>query len=493
MKKSKKNSNKSPRKDPLPKAQDLSQELVVNKPVNKNVYFLAIGGILLAVILLAIGWFCGHRECNYDPYQELKSCKYSRHQYLIKSAEVSVKVAKLAIEALKKKDIKGAIEDCKTSIDIFPIDAKPYILLTKIYLMMGQEQKMFDTLTLAGRSYPNFNNIVSTIDDADLDQIPLEESPDNVFLANFPENKKMAISFMFDDGEANVYKALPTFEKYGYRATIPVVAGFVADKSNDPFWGSWAEWRDAANRGFEIANHSMYHRDSKNLHGDDFDVAIDQAQETIEKNIVHKVTTYVFPHDSYTDEAVSRALRSHKAVRTSEFLRSFYNRTVEIVIGGHYVSIDTAKRLVDIGVKRQLWLVAKCHGVTEKTSMRSFKSITPEFLEAYLSYIHSRSDDVWVDTFSNVFEYMSLRSRTTIETKALTADSVDFVLHNNGSKEKLSVPLTVIVKTGPGFSGPSASGPDGHVIKAWGCGTDKLCVDVDSYDENIDIKWKRGQ
>ena len=101
----------------------------------------------------------------------------------------------------------------------------------------------------------------------------------------------MAISFMFDDGEANVYGALPTFEKYGYRATIPVVAGFVADTSNDPFWGTWAQWKDAADRGFEIANHSMYHRDSVKLHGSDFDVAIDQAKEIIEKNTGHPVTS----------------------------------------------------------------------------------------------------------------------------------------------------------------------------------------------------------
>ena len=216
------------------------------------------------------------------------------------------------------------------------------------------------------------------------------------------------MSFMFDDGEANVYKALPTFEKYGYRATIPIVAGYVADTSNDPFWGSWAEWKDAANRGFEIANHSMYHRDSKDLHGTEFDVAIDQAKEIIEKNIGHKVTAYVFPHDSYTNEAVSRALRIHKVIRTKEFLQSYYNRTVDIVIGGPHVSVETANRLVDIGIKRRLWLIAKCHGVAAKRSMRSFKSITPAFLEAHLAYIHSRSDDVWVDTFSNVFEYLYL-------------------------------------------------------------------------------------
>ena len=451
-------------------------------------YYWCIGGALLAAVFIAIGWFWGHQEDNFNPYQALKGYESSRHGFIVKSAELSVKMADRAIVALKKRNIKEAIKDCKIAIDIFPIDAKPYILLTKLYLMTSQEQMMYDTLTLAGQSYPNFDNIVGIIDDENLDKIPLDEPHDNIYLAVFPENRKMAISYMFDDGEANVYKALPAFEKYGYRATIPIVAGFVADTSKDPFWGSWTEWKHAADRGFEIANHSMYHRDAKNLHGSDFDSSIDQAKEMIEKNIGHKVTAFVFPHDSYTDEAVSRALREHKSVRTPEFLRSFYNRVVEIVFGGPHVSVETANRLVDIGIKRKLWLIVKCHGVTQIKSMRSFKSITPDFLDKNLAYIHSKSDEVWVDTFSNIFDYMVLRSHTTVETKSFSRDSIDFVLHNNALKEKLSVPLTVAVNIEAGGNLKSASGADGRALKAWLCAADRFCVDVDSYDENIHVK-----
>ena len=375
----------------------------------------------------------------------------SRHQFVVKSAEISNQMTARALDALKKKNIKEAIEDCKIAIDIFPLNAKPYILLTKFYLMTGQEQKMFETLTLAGHSYPNFNSIVSIIDDEDLDKIPLDQPRDNIFLANFPENKKMAMSFLFDDGEKNVYDtALPIFEKYAFRATIPVVAGMVADNDNDPFWGSWSQWRDAANRGFEIANHSMYHRDSQKLHGSDFDVAIDQAKALIEKNTGQKVTAYIFPHDSYNDEAVSRALREHPAVRSWEWLRSYYNRVVGITYGGPNFSVETADRLVDIGIKRRLWLVANCHGVTTKRGILSFKSITPDFLETHLAYIHAKSDDVWVDTFSHVFAYLSQRAQTKIEVKDVAVGSAEFILHNGASGTKLSSPLTVVLKTQAG-------------------------------------------
>jgi len=421
----------------------------------------------------------------------LQEANSTRHQFVVKSAEISNDMTTRALAALKKKNIQEAIEDCKIAIDIFPLSAKPYILLTKFYLMTGQEQKMFETLTLAGHSYPNFNNIVSIIDDEDLDKIPLDVPQDDIFLANFPENKAMAVSFLFDDGEKDVYvNALPIFERYNLRATIPVVAGMVADNDNDPYWGSWRQWRDAANRGFEIANHSMYHRDSQKLHGSDFDVSIDQAKALIEKNIAHQVTAYVFPHDSYNDEAVSRALREHPFVRTSELLHSVYNRTVSIVYGGPNFSVETADRLIDIAIKRRLWIVANCHGVTTKRGILSFKSITPAFLETHLAYIHSKSDDIWVDTFSNIFAYLLRRMQTKIDIKEVSASSAEFILHNAVAGIKLSSPLTVVLKTPEGAKIKSVQTDNHHTLKAWGCAAGRLCVDVDSYDDDVHVQWE---
>lgn len=566
MKKTKKAPNKSLSGKMVPKEEVIVQGPIPNKPDHKKMLLGIMGGALLVIILLAVGFLLRHKggtenKGGYDPYAVLRNLnpnpeavtkstfeklfsngdeifdwlmnnnyfyekqgssghprfispeerynlarKYSveykmvlgllrkadsrRHQFVIKSAEISLDLSNRAIEALKQRNINEAIKDCNLAIDIFPINAKPYILLTKLYLMTGQEQKLYDILTLAGRSYPNFNNILSIVDDTDLDNIPLEEPQDNIYLADFPENKRAAISFMFDDGEKDVYvNALPILDKYGFKATIPVVAGLVAKSDEDTFWGSWAEWRDAADRGFEIADHSMDHRDSRELHGSDFDVSIDQAKEMIEKNIGHKVTAYIFPHDSYDDEAVNRALREHEVVRTMEFLQSFYQKTFGVIYGGPNFSVKTANRVVDIAIKRHLWILANCHGVTTKQGVLSFKSITPSFLDDHLSHIHSKVNDVWVDTFTDIFEYMSRRSYTTIETKDSSGHSVDFVLHNFREGQKLTIPLTVIVKTGDGKTVISAQSADGRVPKAWACAPDKICIDVDSYDQTIHVQW----
>jgi len=298
------------------------------------------------------------------------------------------------------------------------------------------------------------------------------------------------MTFLFDDGEKDVYvNALPAFEKYGYKATIPVVAGMVADTNDDSYWGSWSDWKDAANRGFEIANHSMYHRDSMRLHGSDFDISIDQAKELIEKNTGHKVTAYVFPHDSYSDEAVSRALREHQLVRSWEFLRSFYSRTVGITYGGPNFSVETADRLVDIAIKRHLWLIANCHGVTTKKGILSFKSITPSFLNEHLSYIHTKSNEVWIDTFTNIFTYVWRVAQTNIVIKMFSDNSAEFVLQGTPQHVKLALPLTVVLKAQEGVKVKSAQAQDGHTLKAWTCASSRLCVDVDAYDEDVHVQW----
>ena len=171
IKKSKKASHQSPRKN---------SHLL-------NVFYLSLVGLLTAAGLLGLGWFLGHQEENYNPYQALKGYESSRHGFIVKSAEVSVNKANRAIQALKKRNIKEAIADCKIAIDIFPIDAKPYILLTKLYLMTGQEQKMYETLTLSGQSYPNFDNIVSvSLMMRTWTKIPLEETAGKYLSGKFP-------------------------------------------------------------------------------------------------------------------------------------------------------------------------------------------------------------------------------------------------------------------------------------------------------------------
>ncbi|MBF0570026.1 MAG: polysaccharide deacetylase family protein [Candidatus Omnitrophica bacterium] len=455
--------------------------------------FLAFTGVLLIFLLMALSWQLGRRSV----YGEMESWtlkerpeRYSESS-VVESRKTSEKLTAEGVQRIKARKIEEAIEKLEIAVKVFPRNTQAYGLLAKTYLVTGQEGKMYDVLERAGLSFPSFDAIVETLDDPSLAALPSETSPEDLFITPFPQNKKMAMSFMFDDGESSAYHiALPIFEKAGFRATIPVIAAQVAETDNDPYRGSWHEWKDAADRGFEIANHSMYHRSAREMHGDDFKT-LDEAKALIEKNTGHPVSAYVFPFDAYTDEAVNWVLKTHKAIRKPDFLRSVYKQTAVIVYGGPKFSLETANRLVDIGLERRLWLIAECHGVDAKGG-KSYKPLTSSLLDAHLSYIRSKSNDVWVDTFSKVFEYLSLRSQTEIEVRDQTADAVDFILHNKGPEKDFSAPLTVALRMkDPGSVVRSAKTADGQALKAYSCGSGYSCVDVGSSEKNVHVEWAR--
>ncbi len=61
MKKSRKSSNKSPRNDSFPQVQEIAEQYQPNNINIKKIIWGAIGGVLIAIIFVAIGWFFGHQ------------------------------------------------------------------------------------------------------------------------------------------------------------------------------------------------------------------------------------------------------------------------------------------------------------------------------------------------------------------------------------------------------------------------------------------------
>ena len=79
-------------------------------------------------------------------------------------------------------------------------------------------------------------------------------------------------------------------------------------------------------------------------------------------------------------------------------------------------------------------------------------------------------------------------SHPKIEAKTFSDNSIDFVLHSDKPDEKLTIPVTVTLKTEPGSNLKSAIGANGHVLKAWICGVNLFCVDVDAYENIIHVQ-----
>ena len=185
-----------------------------SRPKYKNLLIWAIAGLLLVISVVAIGSFWGHKDSGNRHFIS-RSHKLINVDQFYDVVGMSRNKTNHAIKLLKQGDFQQAKNELIDAINICPINAVAYQLLAHIYLVSGQEQQMYDVLDRSGDVYVVFDKIIEAIDDADLDKIPLDEFQDNVFLARFPENKKMAISFMFDDGEANIYEHLNIFRTTG--------------------------------------------------------------------------------------------------------------------------------------------------------------------------------------------------------------------------------------------------------------------------------------
>lgn len=137
-----------------------------------------------------------------------------------------------------------------------------------------------------------------------------------VRIAKFPGDRPAAVSFTFDDGlPDHLSIAVPALEKRGMRGTFFLVAGNISDSVDD---GAklhphgkipWPVWKEIAENGHEIGNHSMHHKQLTKLSDEELAKEIDDAYHLIEEKIGQPPLTFCFPgngHDERVDRAVAR-------------------------------------------------------------------------------------------------------------------------------------------------------------------------------------------
>jgi len=122
----------------------------------------------------------------------------------------------------------------------------------------------------------------------------------------------------FDDGYQDVYtQACPILEKYGFTATIFLVAGGMGTSSN--WWGkagersalllTWTEARDLAKRGFILGSHTLNH---PRLSTQDDQSAFEEIRNSkilLQDRLEMQVDFLSYPY-SDTDNRVERLVES---------------------------------------------------------------------------------------------------------------------------------------------------------------------------------------
>lgn len=137
------------------------------------------------------------------------------------------------------------------------------------------------------------------------------------------------VGLTFDDGYSNFFTcALPILRNLDFSATVYVIPGHVAsynvwDEGNGISQNSlmnWDEIKACKKMGIEIGCHSMDH---SSLVQPNIDITrnINEAKDTLDKQLNHRTTTFCYPYGHFNDSVI-KATKEAGFVSATTMIRS---------------------------------------------------------------------------------------------------------------------------------------------------------------------------
>lgn len=263
-----------------------------------------------------------------------------------------------------------------------------------------------------------------------------EVADEGVRVARFKGDREAALSFTLDDGwEDNATLAAPLFDRYGIHATFFLVPGRIPlDDREKPThdYGKipWARWKQIAQAGHEIGNHTLHHQGLRKLDDAAVRAEIDGGRQLIAEQIGVTPVSFAYPGNGRDDRLRKFVYAQHAIAREFE---SGY--------GGAKFTTEKANGMVAAALQQKRWMVAMLHAITNGYS--AFPNAG--MLEEHLKYVQPLQDRLWVDTFGNVGRYVKERDAAKLEVKR-DATSVTLTLTTGLEAGLFNVPLTVVVE-----------------------------------------------
>ena len=234
---------------------------------------------------------------------------------------------------------------------------------------------------------------------------------------NVWKGKKCAVSLTYDDAlNIDLDKVIPALDSVKLKGTFYLIA------SSKAFTNRLKEWKVAANKGHEIANHSLFHPcasgpgrsfvtaeyDLKTYSIKRINDEMRMANAVFEAVDGKKKRTYAYPcgdtkinDSSYIDPSKTEfvAARGTKSEMLPIDKIDVYN------VGSYMINGQTGQQLIDLvkkAMETNTYLVFLFHGVGGEHSL----NVSTEAHSQLLRFLKQQEKEIWVAPFIDVMEHV---------------------------------------------------------------------------------------
>lgn len=256
-----------------------------------------------------------------------------------------------------------------------------------------------------------------------------------IYVADYRDNKKCAISYTFDDGLEEHYTLVyPELEKLDFKGTFWICGKII--EYEDAQLGkprmTWLQLKEMSDKGHEISSHGWSHLNLKGKSCRQICPELEKNDSIILVHIGKQPVTFCYPGNSMDKKAVRLASKNRVATRVTQY-----------AIGGEEAQSTPEKLdkwVNDLLVSGE-WGVTMTHGITKGYDYFA----APTVFWNHLRNVKKREKDIWVDTFCNVGAYVKERNNVQLDVVKETL-SYKVTPHLKLDNRLFTVPLTMVVE-----------------------------------------------
>lgn len=255
-----------------------------------------------------------------------------------------------------------------------------------------------------------------------------------IYVADYRDNKKCAISYTFDDGLEEHYTLVyPELEKLDFKGTFWICGKII--EYEDAQLGkprmTWLQLKEMSDKGHEISSHGWSHLNLKGKSCRQIRPELEKNDSIILFHIGKQPVTFCYPGNYMDKKAVRLASRNRVATRVTQY-----------AIGGEKAQSTPEKLdkwVNDLLVSGE-WGVTMTHGITKGYDFFA----DPTVFWNHLRNVKKREKDIWVDTFCNVGAYVKERNNVQLD---IAKDTLSYKVtpHLKLDNRLFTVPLTMVI------------------------------------------------